>query len=115
MDKVGKENMILEGTAAPPMANGELVFESPWEGRVFGMARALCEANLFEWDEFRDHLIREVSRWEAQSAPEEEYHYYELFCRALENLLVEKEICSKGELLMRTSEMEQRPAGHDHS
>ena len=48
-----QSDVELAGDIAPPMANGELVFESPWEGRVFGMARVLCEQGLFEWDEFR--------------------------------------------------------------
>ena len=28
---------------APPAANGEVVFEAPWQGRVFAMARLLAE------------------------------------------------------------------------
>ena len=32
-----------EGPAAPPRANGELVFEAPWESRAFGIAIALVE------------------------------------------------------------------------
>ena len=47
---------VLEGPAAPPAANGELVFEAPWQARLFGMAWSLCDAGLFEWDEFRAKL-----------------------------------------------------------
>ena len=36
--------MDIEGSAAPPRANGELVFAEPWESRAFAMAVALCEA-----------------------------------------------------------------------
>ena len=31
----------MEGSAALPRKNGELVFEAPWEGRAFGIAVAL--------------------------------------------------------------------------
>ena len=34
---------VMEGAAALPRKNGELVFEEPWQGRVFGMAVALHE------------------------------------------------------------------------
>ena len=27
-----------------PLENGEVVFEAPWEARVFGLAHALCDA-----------------------------------------------------------------------
>ena len=36
--------LLLDGRIAPPTANGEVVFEAPWQGRVFGMARLLAEA-----------------------------------------------------------------------
>ena len=49
-----------EGPEAPPRRNGELVFEAPWESRAFGMAVALCEQGLFEWEEFRRCLIAEI-------------------------------------------------------
>lgn len=106
--------MALDGATAPPMANGELVFELPWEGRVFGMARALCNSGLFAWDEFRDYLIAEISTWDAAAKPGQEYRYYELFALALQTLLAEKGICDTTELNARTTEFQQRPIGHDH-
>ena len=44
------------------MVNGELNFEAPWQGRVFAMANALCDAGLFEWSEFQQSLIDEIAR-----------------------------------------------------
>ena len=72
MDKPTSNDMPLDGTTAPPMANGELIFELPWQGRIFGMARALCNSGLYEWDEFRDHLIAEISTWDAAAEPDQE-------------------------------------------
>ena len=37
-----------EGPAAPPRTNGELVFELPWESRVFGLTMSLYEAGQFD-------------------------------------------------------------------
>jgi len=114
MDRSTSDDIPLDGVTAPPMANGELVFELPWQGRVFGMARALCNNGLFEWDEFRDYLIAEIAAWDAAAKPEQDYQYYELFSNALQKLLAEKGICDPSELNVRTKEFQQRPAGHDH-
>jgi nitrile hydratase accessory protein len=114
MDNSTSSEMALDGTTAPPMANGELVFELPWQGRVFGIARALCNNGVYEWDEFREHLIAEISTWDAAAEPGQEYHYYDLFSLALQKLLAEKGICDIAELNTRTSEFQQRPTGHDH-
>jgi hypothetical protein len=48
---------LMDGAAALPRKNGELVFEAPWEGRAFGMAVALSEGRLYGWDEFRARLV----------------------------------------------------------
>ena len=74
----------LDGAAALPRRNGELVFAEPWESSAFGMAVALCEAGVYEWDEFRDAIER---------IPPQEYleaSYYERWLRAVETLLAEK-------------------------
>lgn len=105
--------MELQGKVAPPMANGELVFARPWEGRVFGMARALSEQGLYEWDEFRERLISEVEAWESEAA-DEPYDYYALFLNALTRLLEEKGMCDPAVLHSRETAFAARPHGHDH-
>ena len=47
---------------AVPRKNGELVFEAPWEGRVFGMAVVLSDDRVYAWDDFRDHLVGDRGR-----------------------------------------------------
>ena len=68
----------VTGPAAPPRRNGELVFETPGESRVFGITMALHQAGCFEWDEFRQVLIAEIKRWERESdqRPDEAWSYY---------------------------------------
>ena len=34
----------------PPMANGEVLFDEPWQGRVFAMALLLVDQGCFAWD-----------------------------------------------------------------
>ena len=102
----------IEGPAAPPRLNGELVFEEPWEGRSFAMVAALAEGGLFTWDEFRDHLIAAIGRWE--SDPSGEYRYYERWQEALESIVEELEIVAQPEVDELAAAYAARPPGHDH-
>lgn len=105
----------LTGAAAPPATNGELVFEAPWEARVFGTAHALCDAGLFRWPEFQAALIEEIARWERNEAtPGCDYDYYERFQAALETLLDRLGQASSALLEERSAALAARPHGHDH-
>jgi len=55
----------IEGPAAPPRANGELVFAEPWEGRAFGLTMALADRGVLSYDAFREVLITRIAAWEA--------------------------------------------------
>ncbi len=102
------------GAAAPPRRNGELLFQAPWESRVFGMAVALHERGLFEWREFQQALIAEIAAWERQHRDGAGWHYYERWQAALETLLARKGVCQSGELQARVDALGRRPLGHDH-
>ena len=106
---------VLGGPAAPPSANGELTFESPWQARLFGMAWSLSNAGVFEWDEFRARLIGAVGEWDAVSAPQSTYHYYAHFETALLAVLKEKGVDLAGPVLERSELLAARPHGHDHN
>lgn len=108
------DRMALSGRESPPMANGELIFESPWESRVFGMARLLCEKGLYDWDEFRACLISEVERWDRMHVEDKPYQYYQLFYSALEKLLLIKNIYVADDLIESAKILAERPHGHDH-
>ncbi len=101
------------GPAAPPRRNGELVFEAPWESRLFGLTLALCEAGRFEWEEFRRLLIEEIGAWEAAGHAPEAWSYYARWQGALERLLAAKGLCGPAELGARACELAARAPGHD--
>lgn len=105
----------LDGITAPPMANGEVLFEAPWQGRLFGMAHALCQAGHYNWDEFRHCLIDAIGDWDRNSEDEDDYRYYDHFLLALETLLVRKQLVGPGELSERFDVFLARPHDHDHS
>jgi hypothetical protein len=54
---VNEIELDLDGPAAPPRANGEMVFEHPWQSRIFATTVALCDSGTIDYDEFRRHLI----------------------------------------------------------
>ena len=107
------ESMPLDGRVAPPMANGEVIFEAPWQSRVFGLARVLCEAGHYSWDGFRERLIESIADWEA-THQDEEYPYFDCFLNALTQVLADTGLCSHELLAARESEFAARPHGHDH-
>ncbi|HZQ79035.1 MAG TPA: nitrile hydratase accessory protein [Acidimicrobiia bacterium] len=101
----------VEGPAAPPRSNGELVFAAPWESRAFGMAMALHDGGLFEWEDFRRELIRSVARAEAAGG---EFSYYRCWLEALQAVLDGRGLVDVAAIEARAEELACRPAGHDH-
>ncbi|WFG45242.1 nitrile hydratase accessory protein [Pseudonocardia alni] len=98
----------VAGPAAPPRANGELVFTAPWEGRAFGLAVALAEAGVFTWDGFRDRLVARIAADPA--AP-----YYGCWLAACEDALVAAGRLGGADVSIRAAGLAARPAGHDHA
>src|SRR5437762_8913017 len=85
----------LDGTAALPRKNGELVFEAPWQGRVFGLAVSLSDREHYVWDEFRDQLIAEIGRADFVGDPSP---YYERWLAAFERLMLDKGLLTQTEV-----------------
>ena len=110
----GRAHLDRDGRAAPPRLNGELVFEAPWESRLFGLTLSLCEAGRFEWEEFRRLLIEEIGAWEASHGDSEGWSYYARWASALERLLAAKGLLANAEVDYRMREFAARPHGHDH-
>lgn len=104
----------VAGPAAPPRSNGELVFAEPWEGRAFGLAMALTGAGVFPYAKFRDQLIAEIARWEAENPGGEGYSYYRCWLQALERVLRERSLVEPAAVAERAAVLVARPAGHDH-
>ncbi len=97
----------MPGHASLPRRSGELVFHDQWERRVFALAVSLCEQGYYSWDEFREHLIAEISMVEQaeKSCPTgSPQPYYESWLAAFEKLLEEKQICVPAQLLNTTDE-----------
>jgi cobaltochelatase CobN len=91
------------GGATVPRRNGELVFDEPWQGRVFGMAVALSEQGLLPWEEFRQALIAEIAGAEARGG---EFRYYHAWLAAFERVLAARGAVRPDELEETTFQFE---------
>jgi nitrile hydratase accessory protein len=104
----------IDGPAAPPRSNGELVFAEPWESRAFGLAMSLNAGGVFEWEDFRRQLITAVAEGEREATEQAPYSYYRCWLLALERVLKAGGVVTDEQLRARAEELDARPAGHDH-
>jgi nitrile hydratase accessory protein len=105
----------IEGPAAPPRSNGELVFTEPWEGRAFGLTMALVHGGAISYETFRTALIGRIAACEADPPQEgRSFNYYLCWLQALEQVLAEAGLVSVHDVGERSATFAVRPAGHDH-
>lgn len=90
----------LEGAAAVPRANGEPVFEAPWQSRAFGMVALLYEQGRLDWDEFRRHLVANIAGDHSLSPS----RYWEHWVSAFHDTAVEQKLLGETELALREQE-----------
>jgi nitrile hydratase accessory protein len=88
---VRSEVQQMEGAAALPRENGELVFAAPWQGRVLAMALAVMEHRGLDWDDFRLRLISAIDA-------DPERAYYESWTVALTDLVVDLGVLTGDEI-----------------
>jgi nitrile hydratase accessory protein len=99
----------LDGPAAPPRDNGELVFDAPWQGRAFGIAVALADAGVLPWEAFRAALVEEVRATPGGA------DYWSAWTRALARAVDAQEVLDAGEIESRAAAvMHAHAAEHAH-
>jgi nitrile hydratase accessory protein len=95
---------------SPPRSQGKLRFGHPWERKVFGLALSLSKAGYFEWEDFRQNLIRSVAQWEAGQCPgQPQWNYYQRFLVALEQTMLEAGVLSPVEIASLASALTAPP------
>lgn len=99
------------GVIALPRSNGELVFDAPWQGRLFGLVVHLCQAGAFDWGEFKHHLIAAIDESGVDETCDPAV-YYRQFAAAFCRLAAEKDFFDDKALDMRTV-VEERRLAHD--
>ena len=107
--RTNKKIATMEAKIALPRENGELVFQTPWEARAFGLAVALNEKDLYKWREFSAQLASEIAASEQNNNPSS---YYARWVASLEELLIDRGLISREQLDDRTAEYAS--GIHDH-
>ena len=80
-----------------PRINGELIFDSPWEARLFGMALVLRENQSPQWTDF-------TRMFYAYESNTNESPYYERWLTTLEHALIQGGLITEQELEERARE-----------
>lgn len=94
---------------SPPRSQGRLHFDHDWQRKVFGIALALAKEGHFEWEDFRQQLIRSIGDWEQlECGAQPPWDYYERFLEALARALELGRIATGGEIALAMS----APAAH---
>jgi nitrile hydratase accessory protein len=91
-----------------PRTSKELVFKTPWEARIFAIIAHLATNNRFDWDEFRDCLVDQISQGDPQDGKCDDVlgtPYYRSWLAAAEVLLESIDFCSNDELESRLSQL----------
>lgn len=122
MSNQSHDPLDVDGPAAPPRQNGELVFTAPWQSRMFATTMRLSDSGRIEWEQFRAGLIAQIAAHEqtlsdnaASDATQwDRYDYWGCWQRALEDLLNELSVISSAELDSTADVLAARPPGHDH-
>lgn len=92
----------------PPRANGALCFGDDWERTAFGVALALSRGGHFEWEDFRQHLIAAITRWENSHALDDSsWSYYDCWLAALEAVVIEAGLSTDAEIGVASARLEK--------
>jgi nitrile hydratase accessory protein len=90
---------MLGSGDSPPRLNGKLCFSQAWERQAFGVALALSKSGHFDWEDFRQKLIRAIGEWEDTHVLEDpSWSYYERWLTALEQILVQEQVVTAEDL-----------------
>lgn len=101
MSDVDRGIADLGGPAALPRRNGELVFNSPWEGRAFGIAVALEAGHRYSWSDFSERLAGEIAQAGPDADPRD---YYRRWLAALERVVLDGGLLRRDDLDARARE-----------
>ena len=90
---------------APPRSQGKLLFTRDWERQLFGLTLAVSKEGHFEWEAFRQNLIRSIGEWEATDCGSQPpWDYYERFLIALTRVLEETQLVTAAEIAEQTGQ-----------
>jgi len=93
-------SQMLGKPDSPPRHQGQLCFSQDWQRTLFGLTMYLAKQGYFEWEAFRQQLIRAIAEWEDQAPNQAEpgWEYYDQFLTALLRVMSHHQILDEAEL-----------------
>jgi nitrile hydratase accessory protein len=102
----------LEMVPAIPLDDEGVVFNSPWEAKVFAVIVSLHQQGHFAWTEWAETISDEI---ENDKGRRPETPYYELWLRAAERIIEAKGLCEAGDLVgMKDALLAEQANDHAH-
>jgi nitrile hydratase accessory protein len=112
--KVDERITNMDEAVALARSNGELLFESPWEARAFGLAVALNENGAYAWSDFSQGLAHQIASEESTASATT---YYEHWLATLENLVIANGLVTPAEIeamMQQQALLDDHDHDHDH-
>ncbi len=109
-----QERAAVDALPTIPRDQDGPVFSAPWQAQAFAMALKLHEAGVFAWSEWAQALGREISDAQRAGDPDLGDTYYRHWLRALEKLVVEKELFTEVGLMQRKDAWARAAAATPH-
>lgn len=96
-----------------PRENGELIFENPWESKVFAMAVILFKEGVYTWNQFNEEFVKKIGEHESKNPQTEAVsQYYHNWMEAFEKILLDKDIITQEQLDKRSDEFATGKRNH---
>ncbi len=103
----------IEETIKLPRDNGEIIFKTPWESRIFAMAVLLFEKDMFPWKDFNEEFVKEIREYEETHTESDVAEmYYQLWLKTFEQVLYNKSMLTKENVNKVTSEFTSGQRNH---
>ena len=87
-------HLALAKTLLPPTAEGEPVFQAPWQARIFALMVSIVNDKFVPWKSFQSRLVAEIDSCKTQARSETasavELNYYSSWLAAAERTLIEE-------------------------
>jgi nitrile hydratase accessory protein len=86
----------------PLSSDGDPVFAEPWEAKIFALVVNVYDQGRFEWKDFQQLLVEEISCSEGQGDPQS---YYVNWAIAAERLFESLAVVDRSAIDQRVSEL----------
>ena len=90
------------------------VFHEPWQAQAFGLVMMLYRRGVFAWPEWAERLAAQIAAGKARGDSDDAGLYYEYWLAALEQLIADRQLLTRTEILARKDQWERAARATPH-